>query len=278
MKNLHYLLLVFVSLLILFIFHPFLHSIFAQEVKGWGISNTYKISDSSAIEGDVMAIKDEDGTFIRASGQKDEHVFGVIVNTPVAVVRSDPSFFPIVREGDVIINVTTVNGPISPGDAIVVSPIPGKAQKTGEGGGDSIGTALSAFAVGEGTQETYNGTQIWSGTIQIALKVGSSKNEAVSSGGFVSQLQELLTIIINTLKKGEDVTRILRFLIAGLVAGITVWMSFTLFGRNISKGVEAIGRNPLAKLSIQSMIVVNIILIAIVTIGGVILTLVLIKF
>jgi len=41
----------------------------------------------------------------------------------------------------------------------------------------------------------------------------------------------------------------------------------------VTKGIESIGRNPLAKTTIQTMIIINVVLIGLVSLGGIILSL-----
>lgn len=243
------------------------------------IANTYSITDPNIADGDVIAIDQTSGEFVRASNAPDEQFFGVYVVTPRVVFRTDPTNSPIVREGDAFVNATTMGGPINQGDKIVVSPIAGKAQKSGEDATKSIGAALGDFQPSQ-QSVSYEGQEYQLGKVHVALKVEVEKSNITDyKSGVQTQTNNLAETLLSILtREGEDISRLLRYIIAGAVAIITVYLSFRTFGRNITKGIESIGRNPLAKVSIQSMIVLNIVLIALVTIGGVILTLIIIKF
>ena len=98
-----------------------------------------------------------------------------------------------------------------------------------------------------------------------------------AAGGLFGTLKFLLSSLAFNIRTGEQAEKIIRVIIAAIIVLVTVLINFYTFGRNITKGIESIGRNPLARVSIQSMIILNIILIAVVSIGGIILSLVIIS-
>ena len=60
----------------------------------------------------------------------------------------------------------------------------------------------------------------------------------------------------------------LRYLIAALVALLAFILGFAYFGRVAQKGVEAIGRNPLAGRFIEFSVIMNVLLTALIIVVG----------
>lgn len=269
-----------------------------------GIANTYALTDPDIEDGDIIAITSKEGELKRATDGAEEELFGIYVESPNVVYITDEDLKPILRQGDVSVNITTLGGNIRIGDLIASSKIAGKGQKASSKSVRIVGIALDSFGAGSGSSFQYQGKSYRRGQIRVSLNVvGKSSAEGISvpvtetgatsdadaqNQQLMAQMQNanlvdkffiVMQMIKNTLtKKNDDSSRLLRYIVAALVAIITTYFSFTFFGKNVTKGIESIGRNPLAKVQIQTMIVLNIVLISIVTIGGVILSLVIIKF
>ena len=64
--------------------------------------------------------------------------------------------------------------------------------------------------------------------------------------------------------------RLIRYSGSVLVLLATAILAYLVFARSISNGIQAIGRNPLAKKSIQTTIILNIVFSSIVIILGII--------
>ena len=60
----------------------------------------------------------------------------------------------------------------------------------------------------------------------------------------------------------------LRYILAAFVTIASFMMGFIYFGRLAKTGIEAIGRNPLARLQIQSSVLINLVLMALIFGGG----------
>ncbi|PJC30549.1 hypothetical protein CO050_06025, partial [Candidatus Roizmanbacteria bacterium CG_4_9_14_0_2_um_filter_38_17] len=73
--------------------------------------------------------------------------------------------------------------------------------------------------------------------------------------------------------QAEGSALVIRYILGFLIVLTSLITTFTTMGRNITKGIESIGRNPLAKVQIQTMIVLNVVLIAIINIGAVVMAL-----
>lgn len=274
------------QIFILFFFIHFLtgrlhyNRVFAQEgLTNYGIAITYQVTDEKYEDGDIVSLTDQNEILSLSKKEYDSKMFGVITTNPITVYRRPiENGVPILRNGQIYINVTNMNGDIASGDYLTSSQIPGKAMKATSLNSYIIGVALAGFDKSTGTEVDYNGKKITQGKILIALGIGPASpifNKA--SGGLFGTFQNLTQAVLFNIATTESSDKIIRYVIALLIVCITVILNYRTFGRNISKGIEAIGRNPLAKSSIQTMIILNGILIALVTIGGVILALAIIS-
>ncbi len=254
----------------------------------FGIAQTYRIVDEEVEDGDIIVLGSE-GEMVRASVSFDERMFGVYVENPTVVLRVDESYLPVVRTGDAYVNVTTLNGDIAIGDFITSSTIQGKGMyaQAGNTSGRVVGLALESFTSEDGFKQSVEVNEknelvqkeIAFGKIKVALGIGPVPSSLVTErGGVIGLVAQLGFDLLRALQQTEGTAQLLRYILAALVAIATLAFSFFTFGRNITKGIESIGRNPLAKLQIQSMIILNLVLIALVTVGGVILTMIIVKF
>ena len=82
---------------------------------------------------------------------------------------------------------------------------------------------------------------------------------------------------LSNIATSRQAEKIFRYFLAASVAIISILVSLFFFGKNVTKGIEMIGRNPLAKVPIQSMILVNVLIIAVIALGGIILSLIILS-
>ncbi len=251
--------------------------VFAQSVQ-FNVAQTLPIEDKDAIDGDIMALTTKLETVARSNKSFDERMYGVLMTSPFIVYRT-LSTMPIARQGNAIVNVTTLGGPILVGDYITSSPITGKGQKAEGLAGYMLGVALTSFdGKGATASATFEGKQYPMGRVKVTVGIGpASPIITKASGGILGTLRQLATAIMFNISSSKQAERIIRYILAVLIAVIIIYVSYRTFGANITKGMEAIGRNPLAKASIQTMITLNIILLVISVIAGVALSLVVIS-
>lgn len=243
----------------------------------FNIALTITIVDRLAVNGDIMSLSDDNIRLNRSKIPYDTQMYGVLVENPQIVYRTS-SDMPISRSGNAMVNVTNLDGPIKIGDFITSSEIPGKGQKGGDQGGYMVGIALAPFDGTKGEIINYKGQQYRQGQILTAIGVGPASPVLIKAiGGIMGTLRQLIQAIIYNIGVSRLLDRFIRYVIAALVAVTAIYISFRSWGRNVNKGIEAIGRNPLAKASIQAMIVLNIVLIVIVSLAGVVLALVIIS-
>ncbi len=245
---------------------------------GFGVATTHSIEDQNPQDGDIVSLSAETGNLRITSVEYDEKMFGVVSLAPAIVLHTTGFNTPIVRTGETQVNVTTLNGSISIGDYVTSSPIPGKGQKATDFNGYVLGIALQPFSQTDGTLLDYEGTEVSQGKILVAVGISATTPFIKKvSGGFLGSLQYTGELLLYMLAATKESERIMRYILAVLVAIVSLYISFRSFGHNVTNGIESIGLNPMAKGSIQTMIVVNIVLIAIVSLGGILLSLIIIS-
>ena len=254
--------------------------VFAQNLPNlqFNIARTLVIDDKSAVDGDIMSLSIGKESLVRSAKDSDERMFGVLVADPVMVYRTLPTL-PVARDGEAMVNVTTLGGAIEVGDYVTSSPIAGKGQKGQGVAGYMVGVALGNFdGKNVTTSLTYQGKKYPFGQVQINVGIGpASPVLTKAAGGLLGTLKQLSTAIIYNISTSQQAERVIRYILAVLIAIVIFYISYRTFGTNVTKGIEAIGRNPLAKGTIQAMITLNIILLIISCLSGVALALVIIS-
>lgn len=240
-------------------------------VSGTGFVVTYPVNDKDIVENDVVCF-DTSGRLERCRKSYDEKVFGVYISTPQIVLRVESEDKPIVREGRVLVNVSSANGDINTGDSLTSSAIPGKAQKATEPIGYILGQALEPFSQSSGQKENIDGKVVSVGKIEVALNVGP---QGVLPRGTI--LEKIGYLFVKGTQTPQAAGIFLRYIMAGILTVSVSFFALNNFGRNINKGIEAIGRNPLARGQIHFAIVVNTVLVSVLVVGSIILGLIIIR-
>lgn len=235
-------------------FLSFYHSsAFMQEFTP-GIAKYYPI------EGDVSdgtLISFHEGAYQKSVEEYDSEVIGVIAENPAVSINSRISekSYPVVDSGSVLVKVSTANGVIETGDKLTTSLIPGVAMKSVTEG-PSIGIARESF-------DPADDKEIGKILVDLQLNYTYSKyNKEYDQEKFLNT---------NPLTRLFDYYRtstVLKFITASLVVLISFIFGFITFRKIASKGLEALGRNPLAsKIIIFNLTMNTFITIMIVTSG-----------
>ncbi len=254
-------------LVALFTFYILHFTFYIPEAYAFDVMSTYKVSDTQAASGDILSNISGKG-LVRSSDPYDTHTFGVIVDEPLAVFRNlnaDSSERPVATQGDVTVNVTDFNGQINPGDYIASSPVLGKGMKATQDG-YILGIATSTETVGQTLN--FQDKSYKEGQIQATLRIGYNTPAGQPAQSIFA------SVAASFLKNAQDPSRfavVMRYIIAGGVAALAFAIGLFAFTRAITKGIEAMGRNPLAKKSIQTSIIIEVILTLIVTFGAIVL-------
>lgn len=243
--------------------------VFAQEEEGLitaGIARTYQISETNVEPGDIIMFDADTGVYRRALSGDTEFV-GIVAGSPLIVIETVQDGVPVIHEGEILVNVSDVNGPIQAGDAVGVSPIAGKGQRVG---GDAliVGVARESLDSESSTSFPFEfeDRALLVGSIVVSLDLGAmggagSNGEGQGLGGGEERASPV--------SPGE----VFKYVMAALIAIGSIYISFRNFGANIRNSVISVGRNPLAKRSIQGMVILNVVLIILVGGGGIFLSL-----
>lgn len=228
---------------------------------------TYKIDDPDAINGDILMSQDGKNSLKRADAAFTSRMFGVLQLNPVVVYRiTNDSEKPVAKDGNALVNVTTINGPIDNGNYITSSAIPGKGQKSTQSG-YTLGLALESFTGDNGENIEYQDKQYKSGQIMVAVNVQYAE---LSNPRSLLRLFDLFNIaLFQNFQDTNKLIEIVRYIAALIVFLVSIGFGFVVFARSLPKGVEAIGRNPLAKNAIQFSLILNIVFTVITALVGI---------
>lgn len=237
------------------------------------ITSVFQIKDEKADEGDILVTTPEG--LKRSTQSYDNKMFGVMQNNPLIVYRTgEANAKPVMRTGTVTVNVTTLGGPIKYGDYITTSPISGKGEKAKQSG-YTLGVALGDFD-GKGAEQIDGPAgKVGSGKVLVAVRIEYAE---LTNPRFAGELFGFVgNSVLENVRDPKQLGNIVRYLAAGLVVLLSFTFGFLTFSRSISKGIEAIGRNPLAKNTIQFSMLINIVLLIATGIIGIIASVLIIK-
>lgn len=254
------------------IFAYTLTPIHAQEPQGIEITSVYEVADPDAVDGDILKTSEKGLT--RTSISFDNKIFGILNIQPLLLYRNGTEGKPIIRSGITQVNVTTLNGPIKYGDYITSSIISGKGQKALESG-YTLGTALAPFD-GSGADQ-IDGPQgkVALGKIPVAVKIEYTE---ISNPRFLNRLFSFIgTTFLENIRDPKQLGQIIRFIAAALIILLSFTYGFLTFSRSIAKSIEAIGRNPLAKTTIQLSMIISAMLLITTTVVGIIASILIIR-
>jgi len=219
--------------------------VFAQDVAL--IAKNLEVADPEVKVGDIIS-QTKEGLF-RSNVPYDENIIGVAGENPILVFgKPTPTTLPIISLGEASVRVSNINGEIKNGDFITSSKKDGAGQKATQPG-FVLGRALEDFNQEEGLIKAE---------INIQYQYSSGKISASS----------ILGEIWKQLGKPENFPNVLRYIFALLLGGGSFFVGFFAFVGALRKGIEAVGRNPLAKKNIQLAMVLNLIGILVLTLAG----------
>lgn len=218
-----------------------------------GIATYVQINDSSVKEGDL--IKLTPSGYKKTTNPYEASIFGVVTDRPSISFenKSLPNGKPVISSGKVYVNVTAHNGPIKKGDVLTTSSTAGYAQKASENG-YVIGTAAEDFTASKNSD---------TGKILVVLNITYNSSIAPKT----NNIFRLFTLAADAPYLSPLNT--LRYVFAGIMVILSFIIAVYFFGRVSTKGVEAIGRNPLASKMIMLSVIVNLFLAGIVIALGV---------
>ncbi|KKU55708.1 hypothetical protein A3C34_03075 [Candidatus Amesbacteria bacterium RIFCSPHIGHO2_02_FULL_48_21] len=226
----------------------------AQETST-GMGVTYEFAKGEVVDGDIICNAPE--------GMKpcltayDVGIVGVYTQKPGIILENTKLFNgkAIVTFGKANVRVSVADGVIKKGDFVTSSEKPGLGQRATKSG-NVLGVAL----------ENYESTDVNAvGKVIVALNIRPAIVATTARGNLIETLRQgLLAPTLAPLAS-------LRYLLAILVAMTSFILGFVYFGRVAKGGVEAIGRNPLARRAIQIGVALNLVLTLSIMAGGIVL-------
>jgi hypothetical protein len=220
--------------------------IFAQNFPPIAIN--LEMTGTEINAGDIIS-KSNDGLSC-ASTSYDQNIIGVVGETPILVFgKPTTTSVPIVYMGETLMKASNINGEIKKGDFITSSQKPCIGQKATQSG-FVVGQALENF-----NQE--NGL--------IMAKIGV---QYVNIGQTGTTVKNIFFKLFEQLTYSGNLPEWLRYFFAILLGGGSFFTGFFWFAKTLQKGLEAVGRNPLAKNGIRLAMILNLIGVAIITLAG----------
>ncbi len=216
----------------------------SQDVTSEGVAIDIEILDKGAVDGSIVSFSG--GKYTLSKIPYETNIFGVVTDHPAVVFKETSSTTKksVVSFGKVQVRVSSINGNIKTGDLVTSSTIPGVGQKATENG----------YVIGSALQDYESNDTKKIGLIYVTLHPQ-----------FGSISQDIRENILSSIKNGGRAAftsplNALRYIVAGLIAILSFAGGFWFFGRISSHGVEAIGRNPLARRFILLSVGLNVLL------------------
>jgi len=221
------------------------------QVNSSGYAITIPVKQN-VVNGDMICSY-SDG-FKKCKTEYDISIYGVIAdNASVSLEDKEiENGVVILTNGIAEVRVTAVSGNIKEGDYITSSNNEGIGQKATKNG-YVLGSALENFEPG-------NANDI--GSIQVAINIHPAQGLAKAGSNLLQFIRQGVAVpLIGPLES-------LRYLLAVLMVLISFTLGMIYFGRSSRTGIEAIGRNPLAKNVIQITVLMNILLTIVIVLVG----------
>ena len=229
------------------------HSVFAQAMSS-GVARYVDISVKNIKQGSIISFTNKN--YQLSKNAYDPTAFAVVDDNPAVDIQNqteDSTSHAILSEGKVDVLVTTANGKIEKGDLITTSTTPGVGEKATQDG-YIVGTAL----------ETYDASNPKTvGLVLTSLNFGFSTQP---TNGKTNLLSSIRQAVVSPYLGPAD---LLRYILAALVILISFGLGIGYFGRVITTGVEALGRNPLASRVIMVSIVLNLLMMLTIMLVGI---------
>lgn len=217
-----------------------------------GVANYLPIIDETVRDGDIISSSPQDFTLSRTT--YDAMLVGVVTEKPAISFNtsSETRKYPVVSAGNVLVNVSTIGGHISKGDPITSSEIPGVGMKAVRSG-FILGTALEDYASDDPNEIKR---------INVALNFHYYSIQRNVKAGLMDIIK------LSSLATYEEPKTVFKYVMAAAVVILSFVLGFLSFGRVASRGIEALGRNPLAGKMIQFGIIVNVAITVAIVVSG----------
>jgi len=193
-----------------------------------------------------------------SQGVADKGMVGVYDTIPALAFEPEltEELVPIITTGVVEVLVNNSGGPIQIGDTITSSAAPGIGMKASKSG----------FILGV-AQENYDSTEV--GQIPVLLDIKFAYGQdAPDSEKITSRLLTILSA--SNIAAMEDPAVAFRTLVGAFILIMSLAISFVTFARVAQKGIDALGRNPMAGRMIGIGIAMNVGVSILIIVGGIV--------
>lgn len=216
------------------------------------IGLSVSVNDNNVQDGDVIC-STKDG-YKLCTSEYDSSIYGIVDSKASASVEITQlqNAKIVVSKGETNIHVTATNGNIKKGDGLTSSKIAGAAMLATKNG----------FIIGTSLDDYSNNDKNAVGTIRVSINIHPRTNISTARQNIVEILRNGLSGL------GVDPISALRYILASAMVLISFAIGFIYFGRIARTGVEAIGRNPLAGIRIQTSVILNVVILLGVIIAG----------
>ncbi len=226
------------------------------------------VSDEGIVPGNIISRDSRTGFFYLSQTVDSPDVFGVIVERPLmTIIPDEESNVSVLRTGQARVNVVLKDGPIRTGDRIVTSDVPGYGMTAGSEHRNLVGIALEDLTESGATDIVFDifDQEIPAGQLLVDLKIGATEGDEDifpaedEEDSVLEQIEHYLAMIA-------------RYMAAAMVALGAFYFAYYFFKANVKDGLSALGRNPLARQSIQKMMIFNMFLVILISVGGLLLS------
>lgn len=212
------------------------------------IAKNLKVAEEGITTGDIVSSTPQG--IIRSKIPYDKNLIGVVGEKPVMVFGKElEDTLPVIFMGEALVKVSNKNGAINKGDFITSSDKPGVGEKATESG-MVIGRALEDFDKPEGTIRA-----------EINVQFANITPSKIPLKNIFGKLLQSATL-------PQNFPDFLKYTFALLIGGLSFIAGFLAAIRALQKGIEAIGRNPLAKRSIHLAMMLNLLAIIVLVAAG----------
>lgn len=217
-----------------------------------GVAYNVPLIDKEAKDGAIVSY-DKSGYHV-SKNSYDSSMVGIVTENPAVVfkIEGDKNVFPIVSSGNVFVLVNTKNGEIKKGDPITSSDTAGVGMKALQSG-YVVGSALEDFKPSRADEV---------GKILLNLNIHFYNLRSNAQRGLLDIFN------LTAISVYEQPTVVFRYFLSGLLVVISFVIGFYSFGRIAGRGIEAIGRNPLASRMIQFGIFLNVLITIAIIVAG----------
>lgn len=242
-----------------------LPTVYAQ----FDVANVFDIPDPDVKPGDILIFDQQKG-LQRAKLSYDSHIFGIFHEQPAVVFRREGGK-PVIRSGITKVNVSLMNGQIKKGDPITSSTLPGLGMKA-DLAGYGVGIALEDSKENQKFNDSckINPDSCPKDQINIAVDISFKDLASLPTISFVDRLLNTVLKSLLRFPEGQGFGQFIKHLLAALIILLSLLFAYLIIYKVIPKAIEAIGRNPLAKRSIEFALVLSIGIVVAIVIGSII--------